>query len=157
MGGGGDILLAVRETRIGGETGAEFDKISRGAGLNFDGPGGFSGVVKKVWAERVGALNNFENRPALVSLGDKFETVADGAVREGLEEPAAEGGGDEKGEGLGHFPGFGQSSEEKGGGGKTAEGVEVVEAKGCGGGKGQETGTDFHDSEFCSRILDLAG
>jgi hypothetical protein len=111
MRGGGNILLAIRETGIGGETGAEFDKISGGAGLDFDGPGSFAGVVEKIRTEGVGALDNFENRPALMSLGDEFETVADGSVREGLEEPAAEGGGDQKGEGLGHFPGFGQSSE----------------------------------------------
>jgi len=157
MGGGGDILLAVRETRIGGETGAEFHKISGGAGLNFDGPGSFAGVVEEIRTEGVGALDNFENRPALMPFRDKFEAIADGAVCEGLEEASAEGGGDQKGKGLGHFPGFGQSSDEEGGGRETAEGVEVVEAKGCGGGKGQETGTDFHDSEFCPRILDLTG
>jgi len=157
VGGGGNLLLAIRETGIGGETGAEFDKISGGAGLDFDGPGSFAGVIEKVWAEGVGALDNFENRSALVSLGDEFETVADGSVREGLEEPAAEGGGDEEGEGFGHLPGLGQSSEKKGGGGKTAEGVKVIEAEGSGGGKGQETGTDFHDAEFYSCILDLAG
>ena len=114
MGGGGDILLAIGKTGIGGKTGAEFHKISRGAGLNFDGPGSLAGVIQQIRTEGVGSLDNFENRPALVSFRDKFEPIADGAVREGLEESAAEGGGDQEGEGLGHFPGFGQRSEEKG-------------------------------------------
>ena len=125
--------------------------------MNLDGPGSFAGVVKKIRAEGVGALDNFKNGPALVAFGDKFEPIADGAIGEGLEEAAAERRGDEEGEGFGHLPGLGQSSEKKGGGGKTAEGVKVVEAEGSGGGKGQKTGADFHDAEFCSRILDFAG
>ena len=102
-------------------------------------------------------MHDFENRPALMSLGDEFEPVADGAVRESLEEVTAERGGDQEGEGFGHFAGLGQSSEEKGGGGKTAEVVEVVETEGGSGGKGQQAGADFHDAEFRSRILDLSG
>jgi hypothetical protein len=56
--GGGDILLAVGESGIGGEAGTEFDKIAHGCGVDFDGPWGFAGVVKKIGAEGVNALRD---------------------------------------------------------------------------------------------------
>ena len=58
VGGGGNILLAVGESGIGGEAGTEFDKIAHRGGVDFDCPWGFAGVVKKIGAEGVNALRD---------------------------------------------------------------------------------------------------
>ena len=92
MGGGGDILLAVGESGIGGEAGTEFDKIAHRGGVDFDCPWGFAGVVKKIGAEGVHALCDLADSRALVAFSHPLESVADGAIGKGLEEGTAEGG-----------------------------------------------------------------
>ena len=92
VGGGGDILLSVGESGIGGEAGTEFDKIAHGGGVNFDCPWGFAGVVEKIGAEGVDALRDLADSRALVAFPHPLESVADGAIGKGLEEGVAEGG-----------------------------------------------------------------
>jgi hypothetical protein len=136
MGGGGNILQAVGEAWIGRDAWAKLDKIAARAGLDFDDPRSFAGIVEKIWADSVGSLGDLEHGAALMSFGDKFEPITNGACGESLQNTATEWGGDQGGEGF--FPGGTwvgrQSAEEKGESGKTTKGVEVAEAEGSGGG-----------------------
>jgi hypothetical protein len=94
MGGGGNILQTVGETRIGRDSWAKFNEIATWTGLDFDDPRSLAGIVEKIWAEGVGPLGNFENGATLMSFSDKFEAVADGTCGEGLQDTATEWGGD---------------------------------------------------------------
>lgn len=132
VGGGGHVLLAIGEAGIGGDAGAEFDKISREGGLDFDGPWGFAGIVEKIGAKGVGALGDLQDGTFLVAFGDEFEAIADRAVGEGLEERSAERGGDEGGEGFHDRGGWGQGAQKEGGGGEAAQRKEIVQTKGGG-------------------------
>ena len=98
MGGGGDILQAVGESWIGRDAWAKLDKIAACAGLDFDDPRSFAGIVEKVWAKSVGTLGYGKNGPALMPFGNKFEPVANGACGEGLKNTATEWGSDGGGE-----------------------------------------------------------
>jgi len=42
VGGGGNVLLAVGESGVGGEAGSELDPIAGGIGMDLDGPGGLA-------------------------------------------------------------------------------------------------------------------
>jgi hypothetical protein len=114
VGSGGDILLAIGESGIGGEAGTEFDKIAHGCGVDFDCPRGFAGVVKEIGAEGVNALSDLADSRALVAFSHPLESVADGAIGKGLEEGTTEGGGNQIREGFHHRGRFLQSSQKEG-------------------------------------------
>ncbi len=125
--------------------------------MHLDGPGGFARIVEKIRTEGIGALGDFVDGSALVAFGDKFEAIPDWAVGEGLKKGATEGGGNESGKRLHHGGGFGEGPEEEGGGGKAAERVEIVQAKGSRGSKGENAGSNLHNSEFRSALFDFVG
>jgi len=157
VGGGGDVLLAVGEAGVGGESGPEFDPIASRIGMDLDGPRGLARVVEEIGTEGVGLLDGLEDGGALMAFGDKLQTIADGTLSEGLAELAVERGGNELGEGIGQIPGFGKCAEEKGGGGETAEGVKFVQKEGGGGGEGEQAGTDFENAKFVGGVLNFTG
>ena len=157
MGGGGDILLAVGKAGIGGEAGTEFDKIADGGGVNFDGPWSFARVVEEIGAESVDTLGDLAHGGALVAFSHPFESVADGAIGQSLQEGTAEGGGDKGGEGFQPSGGFGQSPKKKRGGGKAAEREKIVETKGGGGGQGDQAGAYFHNTKWDGGVFYFLG
>jgi hypothetical protein len=114
VGSGGDILLAIGKSGIGGEAGTEFDKIAYRGGVDFDCPGGFAGVVKEIGAEGVNALSDLADSRALVAFAHPLESVADGAIGKGLEEGTAEWGSDQNREGFHNRGRFLQSSKKEG-------------------------------------------
>jgi hypothetical protein len=89
---GGNIKPAIGKTGVGRKPWTEFHKELAVIRVNLNRPGSASGVVQKVWTQRVGAIGDLTNKCPLVAEGWELESIAEASLRECLKK--VRGGGE---------------------------------------------------------------
>ena len=131
MGGGGNVVFAIKETGIGRQIGAQFHAMPAGGGVDVNGPGDIASVVEEFGTEGVDAGGKEADGAALVALGGKIQAIAHGAVGESPQNPAGQIRGDDGGQSV-DAPGLAggrNDAEDKADEIETAEGINVGERK----------------------------
>ena len=92
-----------------------------------------------------------------MARGEEFQAITDRAAGDRSPNPEGEGRGNQLCQWFCRIPTLREGSQEKGGGGKAAKGVKVVQGEGGDGGHSDEAGMDFKNVEFGGGFADFAG